>query len=229
MSHRTNLISPRATWSAALALVAMIAACSPVDRVVAPESDVALARAVAQTDSPAFFVFPAAGGMGSGSITNDGVSAEYRNMICGVAARVFYRDGAAADANMQLDNPSSADRKCLTFGAAAYPRKLVITYPDNGIAQPSTGGLNVDQLGTIAVGESVQRSMGVRIAAAGARCTSLSFGRDKGGEKVWVTRTAATSWSVSSGGGTTAGACVSSTAPTTTILNFVISFTINQI
>jgi hypothetical protein len=141
-----------------------------------------------------------------------------------VTARVF-RVGTAdyKDGNLQLDNSRAADRKCVTFGLAAYPRKLTIQYPDQAVAQTNTGGLNVFDMGTVGAA-SATRAMNIRIVGTGARCTNLQFGSVAGSTPVTVTRTSTTSWSVALSAGT--AVCTPPSGTTFPISGFTFAFTV---
>lgn len=213
-----------ATFGAAIVLGSVSNACSSIDGVTAPATPRIEARAVAQTAVAATFTFAAGAGAGS-AISSDGAGANYTDAVCGVEARVFYAAPSYVDGNMQLDNRKAADRTCTALPGGTYPRKLTITYPDNGLTQANTGGVNVDDMGSVISGTPGLRSMGVRIAGTGARCASLGFGNAAGGSPVRVTRLSPSSWSVVSQAGGSA-VCTSSKGVKTTIANFAVEFTV---
>lgn len=224
MTHNTMNSSTFGRLAVALLLASAATACSPVDAPTAPAATAVVTKAAAQAPTAATYTLAAAPGAAS-AISSDGVSVAYRDAVCGVTARVFFSSPDYRDGNLQLDNPRATDRKCVAFGAAAYPRKFTITYPDNGLTQTNTGGLNVFDMGTVVLGTPGLRSMNVRIEGAGARCASLRFGSVAGSSPVLVTRLSSTSWSVASQAGDTA-ACISPSGTTSFITNFAVAFTV---
>ena len=220
-----NTITPgrTGTLAAALLVATVVAACSPIDATTAPVLTAVSAKPAAQTAIAARFEFANSAGVGS-AISSDGITGVYQDAVCGVAARVFFLSPNYLDGNLQLDNPRSMDRTCVSLGAAAYPRKLTIRYPDSGAIQVNTGGLNVNDMGTVVSGAPGLRSMNVRVAGTGARCTNLGFGNAAGGSRVLVTRMTSTSWTVSLTGGT--AACVPAIGATTFIDGFTFAFSV---
>ena len=225
MGYVTKFAGRAGAVAAALLLMVVVPGCVDVAAPTAPDIGSVATRPATQSPRAARFDFASAVGAGS-AISSDGVSGEYRDAVCGVTARVFFLDPDYLDGNLQLDNSRALDRKCVTFGAAAYPRKLTVRYPDTGVTQVNTGGVNVADMGTVQSGTPGLRSMGVRIAGTGARCASLSFGGAQGGSQVLVTRVSASSWSVESPVGGATAACTAANGSTSTIGGFVFAFSV---
>ncbi len=222
MQRSANIPGRHGTLGLAILVAIALAGCSPADAVTAPDVIMVAAKPATQGPVSARFDFVDVAGTG---LSSDGVGGgQYRDTVCGVTARVFFLDPTYLDGNLQLDNSRALDRKCVSFGIAAYPRKLSVRYPD-GVTQTNTGGVNVANMGTVASGSPELRSMGVRIAGTAARCSSLSFGGNAGGSQVLVTRVSATSWSVASQTGGTA-VCVSPSGATSTIQDLAVAFTV---
>lgn len=223
MAQRMNFPGRFGTLASAVLLAAVVTACMPIDTPTAPDQTTVSTKAVFQTSFAARFEFSNAVGAGS-ALSSDGITGVYQDAVCGVQAVVFYIDPNYMDANIKLDNRRASDRTCVTFGAAAYPRKFTIQYPDNNLVQANTGGINVFDLGNTEIGVPTQRMMNIRIAGTDARCTSLRFGSVTGSSLVTVTRTTATSWNVMLTGGT--GACLPASGPTTFIDGFTFAFSV---
>lgn len=224
MQCNANIPNRLETLGVALLLAIAVPGCVAVDAVTAPDGIAVATKPATQSPVAATFTFANTVGAGS-AISSDGLSGAYRDTVCGVTARVFFLSPNYLDGNLQLDNARAADRKCATFGAAAYPRKLTVQYPDNGLIQTRTGGLNVADLGTVLSSTPELRSMSLRIEGTGTRCASLGFGSAAGGSQVQVTRVSSTSWGVSSQAGGSA-ACVAASGVTTIIANFAVAFTV---
>ncbi len=224
MQWNTNIPRRIGSLAAAVLLSVALPGCAADDAVTSPNA-IELLATKAETQTPVAATFDFANAVAAGSaITSDAASVLYRDAVCGVTARIFYLSPNYLDGNLQLDNSRASDRNCVSFGAAAYPRKLTVRYPDTGITQTNTGGINVTDLGTVVSGTGL-RGMGVRIAGTGARCASLEFGKAAGGSQVVVTRLSPTSWGVASQVGGSA-ACVPVRGATTIIPNFVVAFTV---
>jgi hypothetical protein len=143
---------------------------------------------------------------------------EYRDGICGVTATLFY--AGSNDMIMDTDNPAAKDRKCVGKPAGSYPRKINVTI--NGSTYAG-GGLNVLSAGTVSVGTTANRQVGV-VLAAGGPCVRVQFNIADGG--LPVTRLSATSYSVS-GSGT--ARCVDSSGGYTTFATpMAVSATFNS-
>jgi hypothetical protein len=177
---------------ASLVLLGLVGwGCAPDATAPEPELTAAYAKPVFQTAIPATFTLV------SGAVAGDIRGPAYSNNVCGVLARVFLAGTTYVDGNMQTDNSQAGDASCSLLGgtSASVPRKLTITYPDNGAVSSNAGGLNVTDLG--GVNGTATRPLGIRIAGSSTRrCASLGFGNSAGGTPVSVTRTSASSWRV---------------------------------
>ena len=201
-------------------LTLLLAACTE-STPLPTSADIAspvFAKPAVQSPVSASFNIPSAG---YSLASSDGDT--YADGVCGVLARVFYLAPDYLDGNLQLDNPRAKDRSCGTS-----PRNLTITYPDNGLVQTNSGGMNIGLMGTVTVSSGPQeRSMNIGIAGSGARCTRLGFGNLLGGTKVVVTRVSATQWNVASQMGGSTAACLTPSGQTELIPNFQLNITVS--
>ncbi len=135
------------------------------------------------------------------AFSNEGVSASYKERVCGVHSKIFATTAASnsGDAILHTNNTSYRDRKCPN-----YPRQIVLTYPD-GATETSGVFANLGNIQntttSIPVGTSALKGLNI---AAGARCGTLRFrevgrnGEYFGGNEVNVTRVDARTWDVES-------------------------------
>jgi hypothetical protein len=141
----------------------------------------------------------------------DGSFSKYANGVCGVTATIF-APNPTQDAVMQTDNPQAGDRKCVAYGSSVVPRKLTVDYGNGIESNPVT--MNVHDMGSVGVGVTDLRFLGIGFRGT-SRCNKLQFGGPEGGDKVWVTRTSATSWHVySQASPLTSAVCVNATGNT---------------
>ena len=212
--------------AALLMLLVSEAGCTTDDAVTAPAVTAAVAAAKPIAQPPTSATFELQNGLGVGSdLSSDGVTGVYQDQVCGVTARVFYSGQTYVDGNMQLANSMAGDKTCTRLPGGTYPRTLTVRYPDTNNTDLSTGGINVVAMGSVLMGAPALRSMGVRLAGTGARCSSLDFGRITTASKVLVTRLSPTSWSIASQATNTV-ACVPAQGATTFIPNFTVAFTV---
>jgi hypothetical protein len=189
----------------ALATTAILAlACADDTPVTGPVTPPLLAKKPPQTSNPTIsWALPLDDG--ALAVRSDGEFAAsgesfYRHGECGVEGTLNFISGSGA-ATLQTDGGRRV-RNC------AWPRQLVITYPDDGAIESAAFFANLNALqsntASIPVGTTVRRSLNINLSLSSSRCDVLRYAsiyQDTqviDADSVDVTRIDARTWEVAS-------------------------------
>lgn len=194
-------------------MLAAMALASCADPVTAPELTAVFAKPAPGPSNVAAGVILSS----TGIVKSGDALGEYTNGVCGVNATLFY--AGSNDMTMQTDSPSASDKKCVGKPVGSYPRKISIELNSNTYQGT---GVNVLNIGSLAVGATENRQVGLPMAS-GAPCLRVQFHIADGG--IPVTRNTTSDYTVA---GSAPARCVQSDGSFTTLGTLQVNFTVKS-